>query len=64
VSRLAFTVEEAAAELGISRDLFDREVLPELRVVRLGRRIVVPASELERFLERNAARVADEVLRG
>jgi excisionase family DNA binding protein len=60
VPRLALSVEEAAASLGVSRDLFDDEVRPELRVVRVGRRLLVPVRELERYLAENAARVLDD----
>jgi hypothetical protein len=42
--------------LGVSRDYFDEHVIHELRVVRRGRRILVPLVELERWLDRNAAR--------
>lgn len=52
---LALSVEEAARELGVARSTFYVSVLPELRVVRIGRRVVVPRRELERWLERSAA---------
>jgi excisionase family DNA binding protein len=48
-------VEEAAAAIGVARSTFYAIVLPELRVVRIGRRVVVPRRELERWLERSAA---------
>jgi excisionase family DNA binding protein len=54
--RLAVSPDEAAAILGVSRDYFDEHVIAELRVVRRGRRILVPLVEIERWLERNAAR--------
>lgn len=54
--RVALTIDEAAAALGISRDSLERYVLPELRVVRVGRRLVVPLRDLERWTDRNAAR--------
>ena len=53
---LAVSPDQAAALLGISRYSFDLHVRPELRVVRLGRRILVPVAELERWLDRRAAR--------
>jgi hypothetical protein len=59
VPRLALTPLEAAVALGVSRDYFDEHVLPELRVVRRGRRKLVPIRELERWLERSAARTLD-----
>ena len=53
--RLALTPSEAAATLGVSRDFFDHHVQPELRVVRRGRRRLIPMRELERWLDQNAA---------
>jgi excisionase family DNA binding protein len=52
---LALSVEEAAAAIGVARSTFYVNVLPELSVVRIGRRVVVPRRELERWLERSAA---------
>jgi hypothetical protein len=57
--RLALSPDEAAAALSVSRDFFDQHVSPELRWVRRGRRKFVAISELERWLEREAARVLD-----
>jgi excisionase family DNA binding protein len=56
--RLAVSPDEAAAALGVSRDYFDEHVISELRIVRRGRRILVSLAELERWLDRSAARVA------
>ena len=53
--RLALRPDEAAAAIGVSRDFFDEHVLPELRIVRRGRRRLVPIRELERWLEECAA---------
>lgn len=51
--RLAISVEEAGAVLGISRDLaYDLVARGELPSVRLGRRIVVPCRALEQTLAR------------
>jgi excisionase family DNA binding protein len=56
VPRLALRPQEAAEALGVSRDTFDALVADgRVRVVRIGRRVVVPVRELERFLEREAA---------
>jgi excisionase family DNA binding protein len=57
--RLAMTPEEAAASIGVSRDFFDEHVLPELRVVRRGRKVLVPVSEMARWVEENAALTLD-----
>jgi excisionase family DNA binding protein len=56
--RLAVSPDEAAAVLGVSRDYFDEHVIGDLRVVRRGRRILVPLAELERWLDRSATRVS------
>ena len=53
--RIALSVEEAAEALGVSRDSFERHVMAELRVVRIGRRLLVPTRELERWIERQMA---------
>lgn len=53
--RLALTPGEAAAAIGVSRDFFDEHVLPELRVVRRGRKVLVAVTELERWLRESAA---------
>ena len=55
-SPLALTPEEAAVALSMSRDTFDRFVRDELRLVRVGRKVLVPVRELERWLDRSAAR--------
>ena len=55
VPRLALSPEEAARSLSVSRDFFDQHVLPELRVVRRGRRRLLPPRELDRWLTDNAA---------
>src|SRR5262249_43902505 len=45
--REAYAPDEAAAAVGISRDSFDRYVLPELRIIRRGRLVIIPVRELE-----------------
>jgi hypothetical protein len=57
--RLALTRDEAAAAIGMSRDSFERHVLPNLRVIRAGRLRLVPVVELERWIAENAARLGD-----
>ncbi len=62
VSRLALSPAEAAQALGVSRDFLDQHVLPELRIVRRGRRRLIPMRELERWLDQQATRpLAEEV---
>ena len=57
--RLALSKCEAADALGVSVDFLEEHVMPELRVVRRGRRRLIPVRELERWLEENAARVVE-----
>ena len=47
LARLAVSPEEAAETLGISRNHFDRYVLPAIRSVKIGRRRVIRLGELE-----------------
>jgi hypothetical protein len=58
--KLALTRPEAAAAIGVSLDSFERYVQPELRLIRRGRLRLIPVVELERWLDRNAARVLEE----
>jgi excisionase family DNA binding protein len=53
--RLALSKSEAAAALGVSVDFLEQHVIGELRVVRRGRRRLIPVGELERWLDTNAA---------
>ena len=49
--RVTFTVDEAAARLGIGRNAaYEAIKRRELPALRIGRRIVVPRAALERFL--------------
>lgn len=57
-TRLAFSPDETAILLGVSPSFFFEHVLPELRVVRVGRRRLVSQRELERWLDESASRVA------
>ncbi len=57
--RLALTVTEAAQALGVSDDFLREHIAPELRWVRRGRRKLVAVAELERWLEREAARTLE-----
>jgi hypothetical protein len=52
---LALSPDEAAAAISVSRDYFDEHVMPELRVVRRGRRRLIAVKELERWLDASAA---------
>jgi excisionase family DNA binding protein len=58
--KLALTRAEAADALGMSVDSFERYVQGQVRLVRLGRLVLVPVSELERWLEANASLTLEE----
>jgi hypothetical protein len=61
VPRLALRVpDEAADSLGVSADFFDERIRDELRLVRRGRLVFVAVSELERWLDSEAARVLED----
>lgn len=51
---LALSKQEAAEALGVSVDFFDEQIAHELRMVRRGRRRLVPVRELERWLSEQA----------
>lgn len=55
--RTALTINEACESLGVGWDLFHERIEPELRVVRIGRRKLIPVSELQAWLDRHADRV-------
>jgi len=55
LGRLALSKREAADALGVSVDFFEEHVMHELRVVRRGRRRLIPIRELERWLEADAS---------
>ena len=55
--RTALTINEACESLGVGWDLFHKSIEPELRVVRIGRRKLIPISELQAWLDRNAEKV-------
>ena len=52
--RLALSIEEACAALGVSWDTWKEHIADQVRVVRLGRRKLVPVAELERWLADHA----------
>ena len=52
VQRAAYGQSEVAARLGVTRQTIAKAVANgDLRVVRLGRRVLIPAAELARFLD-------------
>ena len=54
IPRIALTPAEAAAAIGVGPDFFDANVAPEMRLVRRGRKRLVPVQELERWVAENA----------
>jgi excisionase family DNA binding protein len=54
VPRFTLTRREAAAALGISLNHFERRVQPELKVIASGQLILIPVTELERWVQRHA----------
>jgi excisionase family DNA binding protein len=59
VRRLALSKAEAAESLGVSVDFLERHVMPDVRVVRCGRRRLIPISSLEHWLETHASGVLE-----
>jgi len=59
IQRVALTREEAAASIGIGIDAFEEYVQPELRLIAVGRRRLVPVGELQRWAERAATRALE-----
>jgi len=60
IPRIALTPSEAAAAIGVGPDFFDANVAPELRLIRRGRKRLVPVGELERWISENAEYVLGE----
>ena len=52
---LALSIDDAARVLSLSRDSFERHVIGQIRVVRVGRRLLVPVRELERWIDRSSS---------
>jgi hypothetical protein len=59
VPRLALEPEEASRAIGGGKSFFYDQVMPELRVVRRGRKRLIPVAELERWLDEEAVRVGE-----
>jgi hypothetical protein len=62
IPRVCLTPTEAAASIGCGETYFTTYVRPELRLIRRGRKVLIPLAELERWAAENAERpVAEEV---
>ena len=59
VQPIALRPRLAAEALGMSDDSFARYVAPTIRIVRCGRMRLIPVTELEAWVERNAACVSE-----
>jgi excisionase family DNA binding protein len=59
VPRLGLSITEACEAIGVSWDTFHASIEPELRIVRIGRRKVIPTTELQAWLDRHAERTLD-----
>jgi excisionase family DNA binding protein len=51
------SVEQACEALGVSWDTWRAHIEPDVRLVRLGRRKLIPVSELQAWLDRHAESV-------
>lgn len=61
VPRLALTVEEACAALGVGEDFWREHVAPDVAIVRRGRRKLVAVAALEAWLGAHGERIADDL---
>lgn len=60
IPAIALTPPEAAAALGCGEDFFTEHVRPELRLIRRGRKVLIPTAELEAWAEANASSVFED----
>ncbi len=51
---LALSVEQACTALGVSWDTWHASIEPDVRIVRLGRRKLIPVASIERWLDEHA----------
>lgn len=63
IPRIALTPAEAAAAIGVGPDFFNANVAPQLRLIRRGRKRLVPVRELERWVAENSDAPMVEQLR-
>jgi hypothetical protein len=61
---LSYTKPKAAEVLSISVDSFERYVMPEIKAIRRGRPVLIPAGELERWVEKTRSRCCRQVHKG
>jgi hypothetical protein len=53
--RLAYSPIEVGELLGVSVDFVERRILPDLRVIRKGRKVLIPVASIESWVDREAA---------
>jgi hypothetical protein len=54
--RYALTRTEAARSIGMGLTTFEIYVQPHLKLIRVGRKVLIPVSEIERWTVENADR--------
>lgn len=59
VPRLSLEILEACDALGVSHTTWREHIEPDIRLVRLGRKKLVPVAELERWLSENAQKTLE-----
>lgn len=57
IPRFALTKPEGAASLGMSLTFFEEHVYPHLDVIRRGKKVLIPVSEIERWTRENTETV-------
>jgi hypothetical protein len=63
IPRIALTPPEAAAAIGVGPDFFEENVAPELKLIRRGRKRLVPVAELERWVAQAASAPLSDAVR-
>jgi hypothetical protein len=59
VPRLALSIEEACAALGVSWDFWAAHIAADVRMVRRGRRKLIAVTELQRWLDESGEKVLE-----
>lgn len=54
--RVTLSKAEAAAAISVSVDYFDKRVMPDLRIITRGARVLIPVDELRKWADKSAAR--------
>ncbi len=54
VPRLALEINEACAALSVSWDTWHQHIEPNVKLIRIGRKKLVPVSEIQRWLDTTA----------